>query len=467
MDFESSSKALTKKKKHSYNSTNIIPPIFAGLSVLILVQSLHSFTYHHDTQWRMTGLPTNEKNTSITNLISKLRDSVTFLPLKDLRFSNHPMEGHTWFMSSLHDTRSNQNKATHLYFPSEMSKGRLICFKGNNTRDGTANSYALAWPESLPHSAKLVQGLTFVSETYYDHVNLWHGLDAMIPFVSWSMSNECIRPDRWLLFHWGEVRSQMGSWLEKLMQPIFGDVKMARLEDVPHCFERAVVMRDNGGGIEIEKKLDVYNVLRCKARRFCGLDEGKSSEVDENGEPIIRLTLLMRRGSRSFKNATAVIDIFSRECAKVQGCVFKVAHSEDLSFCDQVKVMSYTDIVASPHGAQLTNMMFMDRNSSVMEFFPKGWLELAGVGRYVFHWIAVQSGMIHQGAWWEPLDNMDCPSPHSTQHCFSSFKNGKLGHNETHFAQWTTTVLNQVKARKQAIENSVHNSHPQSTPCSC
>jgi hypothetical protein len=46
--------------------------------------------------------------------------------------------------------------------------------------------------------------------------------------------------------------------------------------------------------------------------------------VNEKGEPITRLTLLTRRGSRSFKNVTAVIDIFARECARVEGCLLEV-----------------------------------------------------------------------------------------------------------------------------------------------
>ncbi|KAK3231002.1 hypothetical protein Dsin_002883 [Dipteronia sinensis] len=80
----------------------------------------------------------------------------------------------------------------------------------------------------------------------------------------------------------------------------------------------------------------------------------------------------MRRGSRSFKNPTAVIQIFAKECARVEGCILNVSQSEDLHFCDQVRVMTNTDVLASPHGAQLTNMLFMDQNSSVMEFFPRG-----------------------------------------------------------------------------------------------
>jgi hypothetical protein len=86
-----------------------------------------------------------------------------------------------------------------------------------------------------------------------------------------------------------------------------------------------------------EKKLQVFDLLRCKARGFCGKNPaGSGREVNEKGEPITRLTLLMRRGSRSFKNVTAVIDIFARECARVEGCLLEVVQSEDLSFCDQV-----------------------------------------------------------------------------------------------------------------------------------
>ena len=35
---------------------------------------------------------------------SKLRDAVTFLPLKDLRYTSSAQQGHMWFMSSMYDT---------------------------------------------------------------------------------------------------------------------------------------------------------------------------------------------------------------------------------------------------------------------------------------------------------------------------------------------------------------------------
>uniref|UniRef100_M0ZPX1 Uncharacterized protein n=1 Tax=Solanum tuberosum TaxID=4113 RepID=M0ZPX1_SOLTU len=285
-------------------------------------------------------------------MTAKLKHSVTFLPLQDSRFRETATTGHTWFMSSLNDTRE-ENEAEYLYFPSKASKGRLLCFKGRDMKDGTKNSYALAWRESLPDSAILLEGLTFVSYTYYDHTNLWHGLCAVAPFVRWSMKNECLRPERWVLFHWGELRLRMGSWIQQLLQTNFGEVKVEgfdRGDNVPYCFEKAVVMRHEMSQMGQENKLKTFNLLRCKARSYCGINPaGKGREINERGFPIIRLTLLMRRGSRSFKNATVVTDIFSKECARVEGCILHVVQSDDLSFCDQVHIFPFLPSVLSSH----------------------------------------------------------------------------------------------------------------------
>ncbi|KAF9608223.1 hypothetical protein IFM89_008178 [Coptis chinensis] len=60
-------------------------------------------------------------------MASKLQHSVTFLPLKDLRFAHTAMDGNTWFMSSISDDTDEEGETEHLYFPSEASKGRLLC----------------------------------------------------------------------------------------------------------------------------------------------------------------------------------------------------------------------------------------------------------------------------------------------------------------------------------------------------
>ncbi|KAL9273042.1 hypothetical protein AKJ16_DCAP17102 [Drosera capensis] len=394
----------------------------------------------------------NSDDAEMKRLMSRLRDSVTFLPLKDLRYADTAMEGNTWFMSSLNDTYE-ENEAEYLYFPSKKSNGRLLCINASVGRVGTKNSYALAWPESLPESAKLMKGLTFISYTYYDYANLWHGLSAFAPFVGWSMKHGCAKPTRWSIFQQGSPQTKTEAWLQNIMQGSFGDIPIENFResgDKPYCFEKALVMRHDLGRMALKKKHKVYKQIRCNARSFCGLNpEGKGQDLNEKGVPNIRLTLLMRRGTRAFKDPVAVMEIFRKECVKIEGCVLKVAQSDDLSFCDQVELLTYTDILASPHGAQLTNMIFMDKNSTVMEFYPKGWLKFAGLGQYCYQWLAMEAGMEHPEAWRETLDKLDCPTPQDKYRCWQFYKYGKVGHNETYFSEWARTILNKVKLRKK------------------
>ncbi|GAB4861322.1 hypothetical protein Ancab_036483 [Ancistrocladus abbreviatus] len=184
-------------------------------------------------------------NSDPETLISKLRDSFTFLPLKDLRFAKTAMEGNTWFLSSLLNDTYEENEADYLHFPSQSSKGRFLCIRGSDMHDGAKNSHALAWPESLPEKAHLFKGLASVSNIYYVYENLWHGISAMAPFVDWSLKNGCLKlkPSRWLFFHQGELRTTTRSWLRHLMQANFGQVPLESFAryDVPYCFENAVV----------------------------------------------------------------------------------------------------------------------------------------------------------------------------------------------------------------------------------
>ncbi|KAM4088425.1 hypothetical protein ACJW30_07G070200 [Castanea mollissima] len=436
--------------------------------------STSSWSLRHQWQ-RVINTTTTTLASSSTNctnelisLADKIRHSVTFLPLKDLRYTQTALQGHTWFMSSMYDTHE-EYEVQYQQFPSENSHGRLLCLKGRDKHDGSWNSYALAWPETLPFNATLMKGLTFVSYNHYNYDNIWHGLSAMVPFVAWHKKNKCEMPNRWVLYHWGELRLNMGLWLKTLMEATFnGPPYIEGFEgvlgdDEPVCFEKAVVMRHNEGGMSRERRMEVYDLMRCKARMYCNVSlEGRVAEVNDKGVPVIGITMFMRTGPRSFRNQTEVIGIFERECAKMDGCRVMVAYSNNLSFCEQVKLMSMTDILVSPHGAQLTNMFLMDRNSSVMEFFPKGWLKLAGVGQYVYHWIASWSGMRHQGAWRDPNGDK-CPYPEDDRRCMSIFKSGKIGHNETYFGEWARNVLAEVKTKKME-EASKKTS---STGCAC
>lgn len=345
-------KSYVNHKKIYSHLFKFIICISTLLLLLILFRNQNSTSDSFVSTKNGRGTNLFDQSKVIETMAAKLRESVTFLPLKDLRFSDTAMTGNTWFMSTLNDTKE-ENEAEYLYFPSEVSKGRLLCIKGRDMSDGTKNSYALAWQESLPNNATLLNGLTYVSNTYYNYLNLWHGVCAMTPFVRWTMKNKCIKPDRWVLFHWGELEIKTGSWIQQLMLANYGEFNFEGFDkgDGPYCFEKAVVMRHDLGSMGLDNKLKVYDMMRCKAREFCSLSiPERSMEVDERGLPVIRLTLLMRRGSRSFKNATLVIDIFSRECARVEGCILKVAQSEDLNFCDQVSHSNLKNLETDQEG---------------------------------------------------------------------------------------------------------------------
>lgn len=288
----------------------------------------------------VTSSPSTSNYTNELNALrDKLQQSVTFLPLKDLRYSHAALVGHTWFMSSMYDASDKEGEVQYQRFPSPSSSGRLLCLKGRDNHDGSWNSYALAWPNALPHNATLMTGLSFISYNHYNYDNIWHGLSTVVPFVAWHKKNSCANPERWVLYHWGEIRSRMGLWLSSLMEATFGGLPYVEVFDGVEegraaCFEDAVVMRHNEGGMSRDQRMEVYDLMRCKARAYCNV----SSEEVAHRRRNIGMTLFMRTGPRSFKNESAVIGIFERECAKVDGCRLMVAHSNNLTFCDQVRI---------------------------------------------------------------------------------------------------------------------------------
>ncbi|KAL1544360.1 hypothetical protein AAHA92_21225 [Salvia divinorum] len=418
--------------------------VFVLLLVLWQIQQTSSASpWAHWDKIRNNSCLTTSHDTRVM-MADKLRQAVTFLPLKDLRYAGVPMKDHTWFMSSLYDLQE-QSEVQYQQHPTEATGGRILCLRGRDRHDGAWNSYALAWPDALPQNATLMEGITFVSYNHYDYHNIWHGLSAMMSFVAWHIKSQCAAPERWILYHWGELRTSMAPWVTTLLEATFGGaVKIEDFssgdDDAPVCFEKAVVMRHNEGGMSTEKRMQVYDLMRCRARMYCRVG-GRDERIK------VGVTMLMRDGARSFRNASAVVGIFEEECRRVLGCRLMVAYPHNLTFCEQVKLMSGTDVVISAHGAQLSNMILMDRNSSVMELFPKGWKEMAGVGQYVHHWLASWSGMKHEGAWRDPVGD-PCPFPNDEARCMSLFKNAKIGHNHTFFTQWGSNVIKDVITRK-------------------
>nr|GEW66873.1 ribonuclease H-like domain-containing protein [Tanacetum cinerariifolium] len=98
-------------------------------------------------------------------------------------------------------------------------------------------------------------------------MNIWHGLSALVPFVAWHLKEGCALPSRWILYHWGEVRTGMSTWLDTLMEATFdGPLNIEKFDDGRDmesivCYEESVVMRHNEGGMSREKRMGVYDLI--------------------------------------------------------------------------------------------------------------------------------------------------------------------------------------------------------------
>lgn len=134
-------------------------------------------------------------------------------------------------------------------------------------------------------------------------------------------------------------------WLETLMEATFGGALYVEGfddgdDDMVVCFEEAVVMRHNEGGMSRERRMEVYDLMRCKARVYCNVSmEGRDVHDSDQGVVDVGMTLLLREGGRSFRNDSAVVGVFGRECEKVAGCRLRVAYASNLSFCEQVQLL--------------------------------------------------------------------------------------------------------------------------------
>nr|CAD1825133.1 unnamed protein product [Ananas comosus var. bracteatus] len=243
----------------------------------------------------------------------------------------------------------------------------------------------------------------------------------------------------------GRAAPHDGRWVRSVAEAAIGNVVIETFDGSdstgqdPACFEEAVVFRHNKGAMSRERDEEVFDMMRCKARAYC-----KVGEAAVGGpKAAVRTTLLLRSGARSFKNESAVVAVFERECRKVDGCRITVARPDNLTF--SVERDRRTGLAA--RGADYEHVLHgqEQQHNGVL---PEGVEGVGRAGQYVFRWMAEWAGMRHQGSWWEPDSDELCPSQMDKLQCFFSYKDLKIGHDEAYFARWASRVLAEVKERK-------------------
>ncbi|KAG0580919.1 hypothetical protein KC19_4G210700 [Ceratodon purpureus] len=406
----------------------------------------------HQKNSSLSGASPNQKKIVIikNDKLLEFRPENTFLPMKDVEQPGMSDNDTNWFMSRLRGRSITPGSGETFDLPMDDPEGRVLCVRGNDDHDGTKNGYGLFQKKAMPRNSIFRRGTTFIADNYWDYNNIWHSMSALANFGTWRLENQCSYPDRLVLYHMGELVTSMGSWITHVLQAAF--MKNIPIEtglsgvNSMICFERAVIQRRGLGKVDTTHINALFDMLRCKSRRYCGIKRParKSSSME--------VLVLTRSGPRAFTNESGVAAVVHKECSKVPGCVTRMLNAANLTFCEQVEVMSRTDVLISVHGAQLTNMMFMSPGSRVMEMFPKGWEEFAGVGQEIYKWQADWTRMVHAGRWRDP-EGPDCPYPKSeTLKCLLFFKDREVGLNATHLSEWTRSVLTSFGATEHHTE---------------
>lgn len=278
----------------------------------------------------MRKLPADEIGGRKNEKLLELKAENTFLPMKDVTQPGMSDTDTNWFMSGLRGgTTSQVGNGETFDLPRDDPHGRVLCVRGNDQHDGTKNGYGLFRATTLPADAIFLGGTTFVADNYWDYHNPWHAMSALANFATWRLENRCATPDRLVLYHMGELVVSMGSWITHVLQAAFMKPIPIKTINSSVCFERAVIQRRGLGGVDKPHINALFDMLRCKARRYCGLRHPAQKFSPE-------VLLFTRSGPRSFANETGVEAVVRNECSKVPGCNLRVLNSANLTFCEQV-----------------------------------------------------------------------------------------------------------------------------------
>ena len=276
-------------------------------------------------------------NNTKNGKLSGFKPENTFLPMKDVKQKGMSDKDTNWFMSGLLRREKSQGNGETFDLPGDDPEGRILCVTGNDEHDGTKNGYGLFRKKAMPRNSTFRTGTTFIADNYWDYNNIWHAMSALANFGTWRMENECSSPDRLVLYHMGESVPSMGSWISHVLQAAF--MKSIPVETVGDanssvCFERAVVQRRGLGGLDETHIHALFDMLRCKARRYCGLQRPARQPSS------VEVLLLTRSGPRAFTNKTGVAAVVHNECSKVPGCTLRMLNAGNLTFCQQVILLA-------------------------------------------------------------------------------------------------------------------------------
>jgi hypothetical protein len=125
----------------------------------------------------------------------------------------------------------------------------------------------------------------------------------------------------------------------------------------------------NKGAYDLHTPQDAIHLRNGLLSHFQWYDPRTATCVDPAGHrPTIGI--LNRKKTRSLLN---IAELTARLRKSINASMVNIVSFEGKSYEEQVRFMARTDILISPHGAQLASIAFLPRCGSVLEFFPAGY----------------------------------------------------------------------------------------------
>lgn len=128
------------------------------------------------------------------------------------------------------------------------------------------------------------------------------------------------------------------------------------------------------------------------------VSNNRTSVTEAKPNAPLKIRLVNRGGGRKLLNPDGMLATLQKAFPQHQ---VTLKYLDDATFDDKVDFYSQTDVLISPHGSQLTGIMFMHPCSAVVELFP----HLYYTENY-FSSLAKLSGLVHTN-WY--VSNEDVP----------------------------------------------------------
>jgi hypothetical protein len=236
--------------------------------------------------------------------------------------------------------------------------------------------------ESFLHGPGLTEGrLASTNHSACEYVKHWpnfaHVWQQLYSCFSWWHAN---LPEKRPMLVYGEPLGKGRGYTEGLLNVLIEEIGLEVVRQVNHSILPVVQRKMSISGHRFRNKSDAEALTKLVARHH-------NVSLSSCGTQV-RIGLLNRGSTRSLQNGNEIIAALNTTFG-TQASI-NLINFDGKSFLEQFEFMASTDVLLSPHGAQLTSVLFMPECARLNEIDPVGYLV-----PYFFGTLAHVSGVHH------------------------------------------------------------------------